>query len=66
MERALQLLRDWPEGMPPLPAIDAGIGALVSLEREGLARRLERDALGDLRFTLTPEGAAKAAAEAAP
>ena len=65
MDRALQLLREWPEGMPPLPSIDAGIGTLVSLEREGLARRLNRDSFGDLRFTLTPEGLAKAA-EAAP
>jgi hypothetical protein len=53
---ALERLADWPQGMPPTQ--DARIGALVSLEKEGLAVRLPgRDPVfGDLRFVLTEAG----------
>lgn len=36
----------------PLSGLGWGLGLLVGLEKDGLAVRLPRDALGDLRFTL--------------
>lgn len=56
---ALARLPDWPQGMPPTN--DAQIGALVSLEKEGLARRLpERDPIcDDWRFVITDAGREK-------
>jgi hypothetical protein len=54
--RALVLLLEWPEGMPQLRTMGAGIGTLVALEKLGLAHRVGVDRLGELRFALTPEG----------
>lgn len=51
-EAALAAMREWPDGMPPLSGLGWGLGLLVGLEKDGLAVRLPRDALGDLRFTL--------------
>lgn len=54
--KALKLLLDWPNGMPPLRTLGAGLGTLVALEKAGLARRLERDQFDELRFVLTDDG----------
>lgn len=49
---ALRVLQDWhPTPVPPL-ACGPSIKDLVSLEADGLARRVGLDALGDLRFAL--------------
>ena len=58
-QAALQAMADYPGGLPPMAALGWDIGLLVGLEKDGLAVRLPRDRLGDLRFTLNPESHAK-------
>lgn len=53
---ALSVLRDWHP--TPVPALACGpsIKALVSLEADGIARRVGVDDFGDVRFALAEAG----------
>ncbi len=53
-QAALQAMADYPGGLPPMAALGWDIGLLVGLEKDGLAVRLPRDQLGDLRFAIAP------------
>lgn len=53
---ALAAMAEWPQGLPPLCGLGWDVGLLIGLEKDGLAVRRPRDALGDLRFEITDEG----------